>query len=279
MISWLLEIHPQIREVWRGSWTPGTLEPDRYLYDHELVIVSQGSCRIDIEEATQEVGAGQSVIIPPGSRHRTLAGPRGVTRFCVHFHWMPRPGRDHLPIWCFFPKRPQKGSVVPAPAYVPADLCGRILPVDRTAANLAAPIYERWKAGGELTRALCHAQFLELLLRIAGNGEADPNEPRAELRLAHKVKDLLDRDLQTPVQSLLPTLGFSYAHLCRLFRAKFGVTPVEYRNAVRLENVRELLRHSHLTIAEIADRTGFADPAYLTRIYRKRYGEPPSHFR
>jgi AraC-like DNA-binding protein len=279
MISWQLKIRPHIREIWRGAWPAATLEPDRYLYDHELVVVSQGSCRIDVEDHSCAVSKGEALIIPPGSRHRTLAGLSGVTRFCVHFHWTPQTRLKPQPIWCFFPKRPRQGSVTSAPSFVPSGLCGRVLDIDLRALTLADCIHENWLAGDALNLALCHAQFLEMLLRITGGSAGVPNEPRARSRLAHEVKDLLDRDLATPVQTLLPILGFSYAHLCRIFCAKFGITPVEYRNAVRLENVRDLLRNTHLNIAEIAERTGFPDPAYMTRIFRRRYGKPPSLFR
>jgi len=64
------------------------------------------------------------------------------------------------------------------------------------------------------------------------------------------------------------SLGFSYAHLCRIFHASFGLTPVEYRNTARLEQAKTLLRDTSLTIAEIAYRAGFQDPAYFTRQFR-----------
>lgn len=277
MISWRFQIHPQVREVWRGTWTPGTLEPDRYLYDHELVLVSAGSCRIALEDVTLEIGSDEAVIVPPGRRHRTVAGPQGVTRFCVHFHWVPEIRRPPQPIWCFYPQRPRKGSVTPAPAFLPVTVSGRIHTVELEAAILAEDILRYWQSGREWDRALCHAQFLEMLLRIIGR--EDRGADRAEPPLAYEVKALLDNDLTTPIQTLLPTLSFSYAHLCRIFHAKFGITPVEYRNAVRLEKARDLLLRSHLTIGEIADRTGFSDPAYLTRIFRRRYGRPPSVYR
>ncbi len=82
-----------------------------------------------------------------------------------------------------------------------------------------------------------------------------------------------------PLQTLLPKLGFSYAHLCRLFQKKFGVTPGDYRNSIRLEHAKTLLRDPHLTVAEVAYQSGFDDPAYFTRLFRRRNGAPPSALR
>ena len=81
------------------------------------------------------------------------------------------------------------------------------------------------------------------------------------------------------IQEMLGSLGFSYAHLCRIFHAAFGLTPVEYRNTARLEQAKTLLRDSSLTIAEVAYRIGFQDPAYFTRQFRKRNNLGPRQFR
>ncbi len=63
------------------------------------------------------------------------------------------------------------------------------------------------------------------------------------------------------------------------FRNKFGVTPVDFRNAIRLERFRVLLKNPSLTVAEAANQTGFADPACFTRLLRKRHGRLPTSMR
>lgn len=37
-----------------------------------------------------------------------------------------------------------------------------------------------------------------------------------------------------------------------------------------------LLRSKRYTVAEVADRMGFADPKYFTDTFKKFYGMPPS---
>ena len=82
---------------------------------------------------------------------------------------------------------------------------------------------------------------------------------------------MLDANIRSElgIQELLQTLGFSYAHLCRGFRSAFGLTPVEYRNAARIEQAKTLLRDTNLTIAEIAHQVGFQDAGYFSRQFRK----------
>jgi AraC-like DNA-binding protein len=81
------------------------------------------------------------------------------------------------------------------------------------------------------------------------------------------------------IQLLLPSLGFSYAHLCRIFTAKFGISPVRYRNAVRLEKARNMLKNPLCTVAQAAYSAGFSDPAYFSRKFHEANGAAPSHSR
>jgi LacI family transcriptional regulator len=48
---------------------------------------------------------------------------------------------------------------------------------------------------------------------------------------------------------------------------------------VRLENARELLRRTDLSLADIAARTGFEYMSYLSRAFKRAFGENPSDFR
>lgn len=70
-----------------------------------------------------------------------------------------------------------------------------------------------------------------------------------------------------------------YAKLCLMsesyFRKKFkqhtGLSPLEYRNQLRLEEAKRLYM-SRMPIHTIAETVGFEDPGYLTKIYKKMKG-------
>ena len=61
-----------------------------------------------------------------------------------------------------------------------------------------------------------------------------------------------------------------------LFHKQFGVSPVKYRNRLRLERSRELLEEGSFTIAEVAYACGFENVGYFCRCYRTVYKETPS---
>ena len=278
--QWLGQIAPHLNDLWRGRWKPGTIEPGRYLLDHEFVAVPRGSCRIQIDDAVHDLEAGSFLIVPPGRYHATTGSANGVQRYCVHFDWIP-PGARHSrqPSWIYHPKRPRPVDVKRAPAFVPRRIfAGRF---DASVLSLLESLFHRWQTGQELERATCRLIFSEILLQVLWRRtRRAPAQDRAA-RLAYAVKELLD---ETPgravsIQTLLPSLGFSYAHLCRLFKKKFGISPVNYRNAARLERAKNLLQDPKRTVASAAYEAGFDDPAYFSRQFRRCHGVAPSRSR
>lgn len=74
-------------------------------------------------------------------------------------------------------------------------------------------------------------------------------------------------------------LGTSPGHLNALCRSRFRRSCCDWiRRRLTLE-ARRLLLYSDLTAAEIADRLGFADPAYFARFFRREAGAAPTSYR
>ncbi|MCR1863275.1 helix-turn-helix domain-containing protein [Limosilactobacillus reuteri] len=49
-------------------------------------------------------------------------------------------------------------------------------------------------------------------------------------------------------------------------------TPIEYLLNYRVEQAKKLLRHSELSITDIALRAGFSTSAYFSKIFKERVG-------
>ena len=74
-----------------------------------------------------------------------------------------------------------------------------------------------------------------------------------------------------------------YARLCymsetglrRLFRKIIGASPIEYRNKIRLEEAKKLIRSGEYTVEEAARSVGFTNISFFCREYRKYFGCTP----
>lgn len=78
---------------------------------------------------------------------------------------------------------------------------------------------------------------------------------------------------------ILPRLcGLSETYFRRLFRSVFSETPVEYRTRLRMARAGDLLLSGMCSIEKAGELSGYEDPAYFSRIFRKVMGQSPSQF-
>lgn len=83
-------------------------------------------------------------------------------------------------------------------------------------------------------------------------------------------------------QSLTPyakELGITVNHLNDVLRQETGHAAGELIRQRRLLDAKRLLLHSDLSVSEIGYQTGFHDPSYFTRFFRRLAGQAPVEFR
>lgn len=73
--------------------------------------------------------------------------------------------------------------------------------------------------------------------------------------------------------------GLSRFHFLRRFKRATGSTPWRYLTELRLARAKNLLIDPACSVGEAARSTGFEDPAYFSRLFRRRTGLSPSAYR
>ncbi len=97
-----------------------------------------------------------------------------------------------------------------------------------------------------------------------------------------KLRSIIEAHLHDPdfsVPKLCLEVGISHAQLHRKTTALTGFSIHQLIRSMRLSKAKELLQGSEMNISEIAYETGFNDPAYFTRVFRKEFGMTPSTFK
>lgn len=99
-------------------------------------------------------------------------------------------------------------------------------------------------------------------------------------RIAQGVRLLEQSYLENlPIQKFADASFISINMFRNLFHKQFGMSPVKYRNYLRIERSKELLREGDFTVAEVAYACGFETVGYFCRCYQKITGETPSQIR
>ncbi len=84
---------------------------------------------------------------------------------------------------------------------------------------------------------------------------------------------------QLSVRDMAERYGVNENRLFYIFSKYTGAGPGEYLTAYRLNRARDMLITSDANVSEIACSTGYTDPLYFSRMFRKRFGASPSAIR
>ncbi len=131
-------------------------------------------------------------------------------------------------------------------------------------------------------RILCHGLGLQILATLCahaatavpcrGSEVADlPILRSMEHVHAHCAEPLTLRELARQA-------GMSYATFLRHFTRVAGKTPHAYLTDCRINKARQLLRHTDMTVLQVAMECGFYDSAHFIRTFRQHTGSNPSTY-
>ncbi len=68
-------------------------------------------------------------------------------------------------------------------------------------------------------------------------------------------------------------------HFSRIFKQATGAAPRDYVLHVRVDKARQYLRHSSLSVGEIAQVLGFKDLFHFSRLFKTKTGQSPTAYR
>jgi len=141
----------------------------------------------------------------------------------------------------------------------------------RTAATLKRP-------HGDAVEFALNA--LEEALLWAQQATAEDGRARLDDRIRRAMSYLAERSAEPfRLESVARACGLSMSRLSHLFKEQTGQTPQRYSEELRLRLAQQLLAHSSLPVAEIAAETGFEDPFYFTKRFRRFARCSPSEYR
>jgi AraC-like DNA-binding protein len=91
----------------------------------------------------------------------------------------------------------------------------------------------------------------------------------------------INESINKPVsmQELSSRACVSISYLTALFRQNLGISPVQYIISARLNLAGQMLKNPYLTIKECAQKCGFDDANYFSRLFHRHSGYTPGQYR
>lgn len=87
------------------------------------------------------------------------------------------------------------------------------------------------------------------------------------------------RDHSIHLDKLAEVAQLSPAHLSKLFKESFLISPYQYLKQIRLEKASELLLNTSLTINDIVQLIGYEDCSSFIRTFKRKFRITPEAFR
>jgi len=124
---------------------------------------------------------------------------------------------------------------------------------------------------------LCNIGLMFGALSIYADAEVRDQETEVH-REAERLHELIEENAFTthPMEDFYKQLNISTAHAQVVFLKAFGLKPVTFRTQLRMNRARELLTITTMNVGEVAYETGYNDPLYFSKVFKKTFGITPS---
>lgn len=123
--------------------------------------------------------------------------------------------------------------------------------------------------------SLCF-KLLCQMARDTNREELDKNQRQLKEALSYLESNYAD---DFPVDTLAKMCSLSPSRFRRLFFASKGMSPVDYRNRLRIHKAAELLRTGRYTIGQAAEQVGIQDIKYFGKLFKRYTGFNPGAFK
>ncbi|QNK69137.1 AraC family transcriptional regulator [Variovorax sp. PAMC26660] len=144
---------------------------------------------------------------------------------------------------------------------------------------LSQRMLESAKAGTGENYALCGALVMEAA-RLSGNPLSD-GDPSSALLVAELLTEAIDGDLAQPLSldAFAQQHRLSRRQVERIFRMKYGVSPLAYLQRRRMERAVYLLENTRDSVLSIALQVGWESGSYLSRMLEKTWAKTATQIR
>ncbi|WP_181151093.1 helix-turn-helix domain-containing protein [Paenibacillus sp. PCH8] len=240
-----------------------------FIETYMLLFVASGQGWLKIDGSFIELKAGGLYICLPGQLVEAAVhslDERGVYHMSFDVMYaLEQEGRTTLEVMKQLLRNDVNGEVISASPVAVGVICQMI--------------YHHIHMKDGLQRYYGQIRFQELLYTMFYDG-ASVEETELASPIEH-VKVFLEQNYakRLNIEQLANVAQMSPRHFMRLFKKRYGYSPVDYLTFYRIKQAQILMRndHSH-RLKDVASYVGYQDETYFRRKFRQISGIPPAAF-
>lgn len=240
----------------KNKWV---FEPHSHSF-HELHMIVEGSCSMDIGNAEMYMPKNSLVLIPPKAKHRFVRCSNDFFRFSLAFDIICRQNQT------LYAKPPA------------------VLPLGKKSIFYIGNImseYEKAQLGYKnVTDALVRCLLIEVL-RSAEAFHADTVPVQRFHPALGKALQFIGNNIphRITAHDAASAVHLSLRQLDRLFCENVNMTVTQYIKSKKIENIKEYLKKTDLGLKEIAFLTGIENESVLCKLFKRETGLTPGEYR
>lgn len=244
----------------------------------ELIVIKKGKGQVMLDLQTHTVTEGEMVLILPGHLHSISEVP-GHSMEYENILFLPSLLTGLAGDLCtqqylapLFAGDLRVTSIFDANISYYAEYCQLIHTIDTLCSE--EPLGYQLGIKGLLY------QFFFLLVQNAEKDSRPLPERKSFQKLKTIIKYIEDHYASSvTIEDMAQITYYSKSHFMKFFKTNMGMGFTEYLNNYRLTIAARLLRSSDDSVLDIAEQCGFGNLSYFNRLFKRKYGDSPRHYR
>lgn len=242
----------------------------RTMQDFELIVVTEGTAFLQIDQQAFDISRGDFLLFPPSSRQS------GYKRSSCAFYWLhfscKNPFRTGL-----FNEIPEQLSdeKIMIPQTGKTLNLEKIIVIMKHLQDSVRSYHNKLQSNYLSTSVLCElfCQFME--------SKAPQNSNTKKKQLFNDIQDYIKwhRNTDIKVSDIADHFGYNKRYLSDFFKSIAGISLKQYILQEKIDVARYLLCEANDSISDIAYSLGFNDHHNFMKVFRKKVGLTPTQYR
>ena len=271
------ELNPHFLFTWKGTRDKTRDEANFHSHEYlEMAFVLSGEGRYRFEEGIVPIVEGDLLIFNPGVKHQSIACPGAsvpATEFFVGASGIRLTGMPNNTI-----RVPGGGQILHTSGELRQKLFKICSSMEAEKASCKPGRYVMMKA--------YLMQFLMLIIReecapverSGGYAFESVNKKYVVEQMVNYFEDHYSEKIS--LDQIAENMYLSPFYISKIFKSETGDTPIRHLINIHLEKAKELLEQGYDgSIQEIAALVGYDDAYHFSKLFKKRFGVPPSQVR